>query len=69
VFQGDCRDVNETSAFVEKVFKTVRKSSSSPGIPWYCHFTNATDENIVKTVFYDIRDNVLHEGLLEAGLI
>uniref|UniRef100_A0A7S0H0P5 Uncharacterized protein n=1 Tax=Amorphochlora amoebiformis TaxID=1561963 RepID=A0A7S0H0P5_9EUKA len=63
-FKGDCRDIEETVAYIEQVFYQIHCSAR-----WYCHFSTATDEAMVKHIFWDVKDTVLQNSLRKAGIL
>ncbi len=65
-FKGDCRSAKETLHFIESKFRAVM---ADDGRPWYCHYSNATDKNVVETISLCIADNVLQTALAETGIV
>mmetsp|Transcript_10455 Transcript_10455/g.20034 ORF Transcript_10455/g.20034 Transcript_10455/m.20034 type:complete len:365 (-) Transcript_10455:142-1236(-) len=65
-FKGDCRDAEEAAVYIEGIFEKVREGKDKQ---WFCHFTDATNEELMKDVFWDIKEYVLHLSLLRAGLL
>jgi len=64
-FTGNCRSYDETTKFIEKVFKSKVDSKDKQV---YAHVTCATDSDNVEHVFNAVKDIILQGALEDAGL-
>ena len=65
-YKGDLRDPKSTIQYIENIF---RESVSRKEMPLYCHYSNATDRDLVERIFSDVKDSVIQLNLMQAGLL
>mmetsp|Transcript_13682 Transcript_13682/g.24710 ORF Transcript_13682/g.24710 Transcript_13682/m.24710 type:complete len:367 (+) Transcript_13682:411-1511(+) len=69
-FDGKIPDQKPVRAmeYIEKLFlDSIKKNDTSR--EWYCHVTNATNEQMITHVFWDVKDKLFEASLQETGLM